>query len=121
MPERVLKQFGLRQGIPPDVPIEVQEHRRLHALTRKGRPSTDWSGFHVDYVYSWHHRQDNTIGGHLTETPETDGGYHGWYWRHTIRHVSNPTRGGQDGYGYQNLGSINSFMVCYVTKFLFVY
>ncbi|RVW34266.1 Serine/threonine-protein phosphatase 7 long form-like [Vitis vinifera] len=39
-PERVLRQFGLIQGIPSTPPIDSD----LHSIDRRGRPQFDWRG-----------------------------------------------------------------------------
>ena len=46
-PERVLRQFGLQQGIPPSCSIELD----LHFVDRRGRHKYDWGAFHAQYIY----------------------------------------------------------------------
>ncbi|RVX07230.1 Serine/threonine-protein phosphatase 7 long form-like [Vitis vinifera] len=42
-PERVLRQFGLQQGIPLSCSIE----QHLHSVDRRGRHKYDWEAFHA--------------------------------------------------------------------------
>ena len=47
--ERVLQQFGLKQGIPPSCSIK----QYLHSMDRRGRLKYDWKAFHAQYITLW--------------------------------------------------------------------
>ena len=53
-PERVLRQFGLQQGIPPSCSIE----QHLHSVDRQGRHKYDWVAFHAQYITLWTSRAE---------------------------------------------------------------
>nr|CAN62346.1 hypothetical protein VITISV_006921 [Vitis vinifera] len=53
-PERVLRQFGLQQGIPPSCSIEQD----LHSVDRRGRHKYDWGAFHAQYITLWASRAE---------------------------------------------------------------
>ncbi|KAL0345261.1 UNVERIFIED_CONTAM: hypothetical protein Sradi_4357400, partial [Sesamum radiatum] len=48
--ERVLRQFGMIQDIPPN---PLVSERRLHQIDRRGRRGEDWVAFHRDYILKW--------------------------------------------------------------------
>ena len=48
-PERVLRQFGLHQEIPPACAYEVQ----LHRVDARGRHQRDWATYHAPYIALW--------------------------------------------------------------------
>ncbi|KAL6313700.1 hypothetical protein AAG906_010118 [Vitis piasezkii] len=52
-PKRVLRQFGLQQGIPPSCSIELD----LHSMDRRGRHKYDWGAFHAQYITLWGSRE----------------------------------------------------------------
>ncbi|RVX00847.1 Serine/threonine-protein phosphatase 7 long form-like [Vitis vinifera] len=48
-PKRVLRQFGLQQGIPPSSSID----QNLYSMDRRGRHKYDWGAFHAQYITLW--------------------------------------------------------------------
>ena len=46
IPERVLRQFRMQQGIPPPCLIDME----LHLVDRQGRHQYDWVTFHAQYI-----------------------------------------------------------------------
>ena len=54
--ERVLRQFGLIQGIPSTPLIDSD----LHSIERRGRPQFDWRLYH-DYVALWEAMGDHIV------------------------------------------------------------
>ncbi|XP_073153449.1 serine/threonine-protein phosphatase 7 long form homolog [Henckelia pumila] len=82
-PERCLRQFGMRQGIPPPAP----NYDIFHKLTRQGRPNYDWDAFHKQFVDMWTNRYNFVMGGEfvIPGTPDTTLEYISWYRR--ISHI----------------------------------
>ncbi|XP_073318086.1 serine/threonine-protein phosphatase 7 long form homolog [Primulina huaijiensis] len=58
-PERCLRQFGMRQGIPPP----ATNFDNFHKLTRQGRNNFDWATYHKDFVEMWNDRYNFVIDG----------------------------------------------------------
>ena len=84
-PERVLRQFGLIQGIPSTPPIDSD----LHSIDRRGRPQFDWRLYHEHYVALWEARGDHIvtaapIGPHM----DYHAPYMTWYRRITRRFIT---------------------------------
>ncbi|XP_073318160.1 serine/threonine-protein phosphatase 7 long form homolog [Primulina huaijiensis] len=76
-PERYLRQFGMRQGIPP----LATNFDNFHKLTRQGRNNFDWATYHKDFVEMWNDRYNFVIGGDyvIPGTPAITVDYVGWY------------------------------------------
>ncbi|KAL0374575.1 UNVERIFIED_CONTAM: hypothetical protein Sradi_3373200 [Sesamum radiatum] len=57
-PERVLRQFGMRQNIP-----EMPDSRdmTLHQISRKARTGTDWGVQHILHIRRWQRRRDKIV------------------------------------------------------------
>lgn len=56
-PDRVMRQFGLQQHIPEITPAEVQDHARLHKITRKGaQGERRWTAMHQNMIALWNNR-----------------------------------------------------------------
>ncbi|KAL0408117.1 UNVERIFIED_CONTAM: Serine/threonine-protein phosphatase 7 long form [Sesamum radiatum] len=57
-PERVLRQFGMRQNIP-----EMPDSRdmTLHQISRKARTGTDWGVQHILHIRRWQRRRDTIV------------------------------------------------------------
>ena len=51
-PDRVMRQFGLRQIMPIPQPISHVEHRKLHKTRHVGK-TKDWSREHADYIRTY--------------------------------------------------------------------
>ena len=106
-PERVLRQFGLMQGIPPTASIDID----LHCLDRRGRVQHDWRLHHQHYVALWDARGDHIA---TAEPIASDMDYHApymtWYRRITRRFITpmddvGPMR-------YQTTASSAHLLVC---------
>ncbi|KAL2237988.1 UNVERIFIED_CONTAM: hypothetical protein Sindi_0990500 [Sesamum indicum] len=63
-PERVLRQFGYVQDIPPNPLIS---ERRLHTVDRRGRQDMDWATFHAEYIAKWNDVQSMVVEGPIIE------------------------------------------------------
>ncbi|KAL0385603.1 UNVERIFIED_CONTAM: hypothetical protein Sradi_2954600 [Sesamum radiatum] len=81
--ERVLRQFGMIQDIPPN---PLVSERRLHQIDRRGRRGEDWVAFHRDYILKW-----NDVHSLIVVRPDVGNGrgtvpdYMNWY--HQISRV----------------------------------
>ncbi|EMS48154.1 hypothetical protein TRIUR3_13241 [Triticum urartu] len=54
LPERVMRQFGLRQCIPPPFRPTLQT---LHRISRRGRERENWEETHHEYIQEWEARR----------------------------------------------------------------
>ncbi|KAL2237912.1 UNVERIFIED_CONTAM: hypothetical protein Sindi_0982900 [Sesamum indicum] len=87
--ERVLRQFGYVQDIPPNPLIS---ERRLQTIDRRGHHDMDWATFHSDYVAKW-----NDVQSLVVEGPAIEGGhdtvpnYMNWYHQITQVQISHNT------------------------------
>ena len=93
--DRVMRQFGLRQNIPPE-PVNLDQ---VHRDDLRGRNDRDWVGHHHQWIAIWNDRENRIVqgtpfsgNGHLRdETP-----YMQWYINHTIRYISPSTESFDD-------------------------
>ncbi|WJZ84265.1 hypothetical protein VitviT2T_003876 [Vitis vinifera] len=78
-PDRVLRQFGFRQGIPQPCDNESI----LHKCDLKGRHDVDWTTRHGDYIQRWSSRHEHIARGEMAIGSL---GYHNPYmvWYHSI-------------------------------------
>ena len=65
LPDRVMRQFGLRQTIP----VTFDTSRALHGMERRGRASQDWLVFHRDYIQLWVARRQSIVMGDIVDLP----------------------------------------------------
>ena len=107
-PERVIRQFGMRQGIPDG----CDTSRTLHALDRRGRTGEDWSLRHRDYVEHWDHRLDHVVPGVFDAAHMLDfDPYMIWYRRITRRFIQPPDD--PPAVGFQPTGTTREVLVRY--------
>ncbi|KAL0373386.1 UNVERIFIED_CONTAM: Serine/threonine-protein phosphatase 7 long form [Sesamum radiatum] len=88
-PERVLRQFGMRQNIP-----EMPDSRdmTLHQISRKARTGTDWGVQHILHIRRWQRRRDTIVNRPpISNERHTERGYWEWYNNITCRFVSSST------------------------------
>ncbi|KAL0431387.1 UNVERIFIED_CONTAM: Serine/threonine-protein phosphatase 7 long form [Sesamum radiatum] len=88
-PERVLRQFGMRQNIP-----EMPDSRdmTLHQISRKARTGTDWGVQHILHIRRWQRRRDTIVNRPpISNERHTERGYSEWYNNITRRFVSSST------------------------------
>ncbi|KAL0435107.1 UNVERIFIED_CONTAM: Serine/threonine-protein phosphatase 7 long form [Sesamum radiatum] len=57
-PERVLRQFRMRQNIPKAIDTRDMS---LHQISRKNRTGTDWNLQHIQYISRWQRRYDTVV------------------------------------------------------------
>ena len=60
-PDRVMRQFGLRQCIPPFVPRGEAEVRRLRKIKHSAGKSHNWEKFHTNYVQEYDRIQASVL------------------------------------------------------------
>ncbi|XP_022020160.1 serine/threonine-protein phosphatase 7 long form homolog [Helianthus annuus] len=104
-PQRVMRQFGMVQCIPPPINIEVGEHERLHSLVRNGKTGWDWKSRHEPYVNAWNHREHNVVNGQQIETYSVANDYMTWYLEHTVVYLTNPRQPLEPMAGFQDDGA----------------
>ncbi|XP_057961052.1 serine/threonine-protein phosphatase 7 long form homolog isoform X2 [Malania oleifera] len=95
LPDRVLRQFGYRQGIPdPFLTSGVDVHGQdLHNIDGRGRGVTNWTIVHDMYVTAWEHRREHIIPVKAEDGPlRSDDPYFSWY-RSITRRFLNRTAG----------------------------
>ena len=63
-PERVFRQFGMKQ-VPPDI---VDTFVHLHKISLQGKLDKDWVQEHAVYIDRWAHREE-----HIADAPALDG------------------------------------------------
>ncbi|XP_031266286.1 serine/threonine-protein phosphatase 7 long form homolog isoform X2 [Pistacia vera] len=84
-PDRVLRQFGLKQGIPMQCDTEV----RIHAIDRRGRHHCNWKAYHQQYIKLWASREKSIV---TAEPEESTMDYHDpymkWYRNITRRLIT---------------------------------
>ncbi|KAL0456840.1 UNVERIFIED_CONTAM: hypothetical protein Slati_1023200 [Sesamum latifolium] len=88
-PERVLRQFGMRQYIP-----EMPDSRdmTLHKISRKARTGTDWGVQHIVHVSRWQRRRDLIVQRPpISNERHTERRYWEWYNNITRRFISSST------------------------------
>ena len=86
-PERVLRQFGMKQGIPLDVDTSVD----LHKITFQGKQDKNWAQEHATHIAKW--AAHTTIAdappfhGEMSYNDE----YMVWFRPRTVRHITKET------------------------------
>ena len=86
-PERVLRQFGMKQ----DVPINVDTSIALHKITLQGKHEKNWVVEHRTHIAKW------TAHATIAEAPPFHGemsyndDYMVWFRPRTVRHITRET------------------------------
>ncbi|GFS35190.1 hypothetical protein Acr_00g0038310 [Actinidia rufa] len=95
LPDRVCRQFGLRQIIP----VAANTSPELHGIDMRGRARTDWTQLHGEYIDHWHHRREYLVVGVIDAAAmRYDDPYMVWYRRITRTLVGNPAHRPTSGY-----------------------
>ena len=84
LPDRVMRQFGMRQVVPD----QFDTLSALHRIDMRGRSDQDWSTVHRDYIQLWMSRHDYIIHGDPFDgTMDYHDPYMQWYRRITRRFI----------------------------------
>ncbi|GFY98152.1 hypothetical protein Acr_12g0006930 [Actinidia rufa] len=109
LPDRVCRQFGLRQ----DVPVAVDTSPALHGIDMRGRTHTDWTQFHREHIDHWHHRREYLVVGVIdVAAMRYDDPYMVLYRRITRTLVGNPAH--RPTSGYVEIGSTIEIATRYI-------
>ncbi|KAL8098799.1 hypothetical protein AgCh_031500 [Apium graveolens] len=83
-PDRVARQFGMVQSIPP----VLEYTSELHWMTLRGNQLIKWSQKFESFISLWDHRSDTIFHVDLIVDDSTVLGYHDWYMQRTVRFIS---------------------------------
>ncbi|XP_057479782.1 serine/threonine-protein phosphatase 7 long form homolog [Actinidia eriantha] len=109
LPDRVCRQFGLRQVVP----VTTNTSPALHAIDMRGRAHTDWTQFHREHIDRWHHRREYLLVGVIdVAAMRYDDPYMIWYRRITRTLVGNPAH--RPTSGYVKIGSTIEIATRYI-------
>nr|XP_016458307.1 PREDICTED: uncharacterized protein LOC107781995 [Nicotiana tabacum] len=104
-PNRVLRQFGMRQFIP--VSCNFADNHDMH--DRRGRQNTDWAREHARLILVWNDRANQVCEARLADGPIAyDDDYLVWYRRITRQIIGNPSF--QFPKGYASLAPVAEVM-----------
>ncbi|KAG8077845.1 hypothetical protein GUJ93_ZPchr0007g5763 [Zizania palustris] len=84
LPERVMRQFGLRQCIPPPFRPTLQA---LHRISRRGRERENWEETHHEYIQEWEARRQRIFRESEQYDPSSYEEYLHWYSGVTRRYL----------------------------------
>ncbi|WVZ82016.1 hypothetical protein U9M48_029333, partial [Paspalum notatum var. saurae] len=84
LPERVMRQFGLRQCIPPPFRPTLQS---LHRISRRGRERENWEETHHEYIQEWEARRQRIFRDTEQYDPSSYDEYLRWYSGATRRYL----------------------------------
>ena len=86
-PERVLRQFGIKQGIPVNVDTSIE----LHKITLQGKQDRNWAEVHAMHIAKWATHATivdaSPFHGEISYNDE----YMVWFRPRTLRHITKET------------------------------
>ncbi|KAL0000279.1 hypothetical protein SO802_019881 [Lithocarpus litseifolius] len=86
-PERVFRQFGMKQGIPKNVDTSIE----LHKITLQGKQDKNWAEEHATHIALW------AAHATIADAPPFQGEmsyndeYMAWFRPCTVRHITKAT------------------------------
>ena len=84
-PERVLRQFGMKQPVPSVVDTSTT----LHKISLQGKWEKNWEVEHDPFIRQWANRVNVVRGSDLLDDDDTYlVEYMMWYNRHTRRYIT---------------------------------
>ena len=84
-PERVLRQFGMKQPVPSVVDTSTT----LHKISLQGKWEKNWEVEHDPFIRQWANRVNVVRGSYLLDGDDTYlVEYMMWYNRHTRRYIT---------------------------------
>ena len=114
LPDRVCRQFGLRQVVP----AAHNTSPTLHGIDMRGRTRTDWTQFHREHIERWQHRREYLVVGDIDVADmHYDDPYMVWYRRITRTLVGNPVH--RPTSGYVEIGSTVEIAVSNAITYLY--
>lgn len=88
-PERVMRQFGLFQEVPPPLPRRVDD--RTHALDNKGMNCFDWSVHNASWIETWIDcAASDVVLEERPYNPNVSTAYNQWYRNSTRTLLTGP-------------------------------
>uniref|UniRef100_K3XEQ6 Aminotransferase-like plant mobile domain-containing protein n=1 Tax=Setaria italica TaxID=4555 RepID=K3XEQ6_SETIT len=84
LPERVMRQFSLRQCVPPPFRPTLQS---LHRISRRGRERENWEETHHEYIQEWEARRQRIFRDTEQYDPSSYEEYLNWYSGATRRYL----------------------------------
>ena len=86
-PERVLRQFGMKQGVPVDVNTSTD----LHNITLQGKHDKDWAVEHASHIAKWAAHAEVVNAPIFKGEMGFDDEYMKWFRRITRRFITKET------------------------------
>ncbi|GFZ18460.1 hypothetical protein Acr_27g0001990 [Actinidia rufa] len=111
LPDRVCRQFGLRQVVP----ATHNTSPTLHGIDMRGMTRTDWTQFHREHIERWQHRREYLVVGVIDVAVMHYGDPHMvWYRCITCTLVGNPAH--RPTSGNVEIGSTVKIAVTHVLR-----
>jgi Plant mobile domain len=104
-PNRVSRQFGIRQCMPQPSDLDKKADD-LHKISRGKSHGVAWPTRHASWITMWHNRNQSRINGTPADgVAATDIGYLQWYRSFTLPQVNPVERHAGSGYQPSDVGS----------------
>ena len=86
-PERVLRQFGMKQGIP----VDVNTLTELHKITLQGKQHQNWAQVHALHIAKWVAHATIADAPPFHREMSYNDEYMVWFRPRTVRHITKKT------------------------------
>uniref|UniRef100_M0ZJ12 Serine/threonine-protein phosphatase 7 long form homolog n=1 Tax=Solanum tuberosum TaxID=4113 RepID=M0ZJ12_SOLTU len=118
LPDRVMRQFGLKQTIPTPFLFDATHFHH----DRRGRPNTNWKLEHAQWLPFWNQRLQYICDAPFNREPlRYDDPYLIWFKRITRLVIGNPTQRPQQQKGYVPNSTAYETMVCIRFRVFVIY